>query len=383
MNAAPTALESEPETRSPRTAAAIRRRRRRIVTTVVVVTVVTVVVGGAGYYMAEDGGGRSKPPTTVPTGTATVTRGTLTARTSVSGTLTYAGGYQAVNQASGVITGLPRLGQVVRQGQVLYRVNGRPVVFLKGLDTPMYRDLRKGMSGPDVRELNAALAASGHDVHGTLSSDSDTYTEATAAAVKSLQDALDVKQTGRLGKGDVVFIGVTRIRVTALQARLGGPAQPGGVVLTGSSTRRQVNVDVDASLQERLKEGQKVVITLPSGADVKGSVSSVGTVVKKGQGGRSTVSVAITPADSKATGGLDRAPVGVSITTESVEGALMVPVNALLALLGGGYGIEVVDADGSHHLVPVTLGLFDDTAGNVQITGKGVVPGQKVVVPTS
>ncbi|WP_233616474.1 HlyD family efflux transporter periplasmic adaptor subunit [Actinomadura harenae] len=349
------------------------------------VTVVMIVVSGTGYYTATagHGGGKTKTPSSVTTGMATVTRGTLTARTSVSGTLTYAGSYQAVNQAPGVITGLPKLGQVVRQGQVLYRVNGKPVVFFKGRKTPMYRDLKRDMTGLDVQELNAALVASGYDVDGSISSDSDTYTAATVAAVKRLQYDLDVKQTGKLGKGDVVFVGAAKIRITGLQVKLGGQAQPGAAIITGSSTQRQVNVDVDASLQDKLKEGQKVTITLPNGSSAKGSVASVGTVVKKAPSGRSTVSVAITPGDSKATGDLDQAPVGVSITTESVDGALMVPVNALLALLGGGYGIEVVGADGSHHLMPVTLGLFDGTAGTVQITGKGVVPGQKVVVPTS
>ncbi|MEV5569798.1 hypothetical protein AB0L06_07105 [Spirillospora sp. NPDC052269] len=344
-----------------------------------------ITASGAGYCTATagHGGGTAGAPASVTTGMATVTRGTLTARTSVSGTLAYAGSYQAVNQASGVITGLPRLGQGVRQGQMLYRVDGRPVMFLKGRRTPMYRDLKRDMTGLDVQELNAALATSGYDVDGGLSAGSDTYTAATAAAVRSLQDDLGVKRTGTLAKGDAVFVGAAEIRITALQVKLGGRAQPGAAILTASSTRRQVGVDVDASLQDKLKEGQKVMITLPNGSSVKDSVSSVGTVVRKAPGGRSTVSVTVTPGDSKATGDLDQAPVGVSITTESVSGALMVPVNALLALLGGGHGIEVVGADGSHHLMPVTLGLFDGTAGTVQITGKGIVPGQKVVVPTS
>jgi len=40
-----------------------------------------------------------------------------------------------------------------------------------------------------------------------------------------------------------------------------------------------------------------------------------------------------------------------------------------------------VGADGIHHLVAVTLGLFDDADGLVQVGGSGLAPGQQIVVP--
>ena len=89
----------------------------------------------------------------------------------------------------------------------------------------------------------------------------------------------------------------------------------------------------------------------------------------------------VTPTDPAATGSWDQAPVEVSITTASVHNALVVPVDALLALSTGGYAVEVVAADGVHHLVAVTLGLFDDADGLVQVTGSGLAAGQRVVVP--
>lgn len=64
-----------------------------------------------------------------------------------------------------------------------------------------------------------------------------------------------------------------------------------------------------------------------------------------------------------------------------VAGVLVVPVTALLARGGGGYAVEVVRADGPHRLLPVTVGLFDDADGLVQITGAGLKAGQSVVVP--
>jgi hypothetical protein len=61
---------------------------------------------------------------------------------------------------------------------------------------------------------------------------------------------------------------------------------------------------------------------------------------------------------------------------------LIIPVNALLALAGGGYAVETVDARGVHHLVAVTTGLFDDADGLVQVSG-ALSPGDRVVVPAT
>jgi hypothetical protein len=60
---------------------------------------------------------------------------------------------------------------------------------------------------------------------------------------------------------------------------------------------------------------------------------------------------------------------------------LIVPVGALVSLAGGGYAVEVVKPGGTHELIPVTLGLFDDAAGTVEVGGTGLQAGQHVVVP--
>jgi hypothetical protein len=57
---------------------------------------------------------------------------------------------------------------------------------------------------------------------------------------------------------------------------------------------------------------------------------------------------------------------------------LAVPVSALLALAGGGYGLEVVGPSGAHHLVGVTAGLF--ASGQVQVSGPDIAAGTRVVV---
>jgi hypothetical protein len=55
-----------------------------------------------------------------------------------------------------------------------------------------------------------------------------------------------------------------------------------------------------------------------------------------------------------------------------------VPVSALLALSEGGYGLEVVDDDGTTSIVSVTTGLFAD--GKVQVEGDGITEGTVVGV---
>ncbi len=62
-----------------------------------------------------------------------------------------------------VITKIPvHPGDAVRAGQVLLEVSGRPVFTLEGT-LPIYRDLRPGATGDDVRQLQRALRKIGYD----------------------------------------------------------------------------------------------------------------------------------------------------------------------------------------------------------------------------
>ena len=77
---------------------------------------------------------------------------------------------------------------------------------------------------------------------------------------------------------------------------------------------------------------------------------------------------------------LDGAPVTVNVVSAQVRGVLAVPINALVALAGGGYAVEVVDGP-ARHLVAVQTGLFSQTL--VQVSGPGLTVGQRVEVPSS
>jgi hypothetical protein len=139
---------------------------------------------------------------------------------------------------------------------------------------------------------------------------------------------------------------------------------------------------VDISQVASIKVGDDVSVTPPGSASIPGTVTSIGAAETRNQSGSVTVNVLVglKPAD---VAGLDQAPVLVGITTAVADNVLAVPVNALVALSGGRYAVEVVQAGDVRKLYEVTLGLFDDSAGMVQVTGAGLHAGQQIVVPSA
>ena len=329
---------------------------------------------GAFSSGASSGNGRMPAPAT-----QAVTRQDLSSTVPVNATLGYAGSYTVAGESGGTLTWLPSPGQVISQGQVLYKTgNGSPTVLLYG-SVPAWRALDEGVTGADVSQLNHDLVALGDSSGSQLSSAGwDDFSAATAAGVEKLQSALGISDPpGSLSLGSLVFEPVA-LRVAAVAGSLGGPAS--GPVLTATSDQHVVTIALDAAQQSEVKAGDAVTVTMPNGSSTPGTVSSVGTVAS-GTGSNATIPVMVTLADPSAAGSLDQAPVTVYITTASVSNALVVPVGALLAQSSGGYAVEVAGAGNTRRLVPVTLGIFDDANGLVQVTG-ALTPGEQVVVPS-
>jgi peptidoglycan hydrolase-like protein with peptidoglycan-binding domain len=380
-------------------------RRKTWVLTAAIVLAAVIVTGG----VAVMSGAKQQAPAAQPSvATVRVNRRTLSAMVSQAGILTYraqsdGSPYSVINQARGIYTELPAAGEVISQGRMLYRVNDRPVVLLHG-STPAYRTLALGASGPDVAQLNTDLVALGYATSSQLSPTSASFGSATAMAVEKLQAALGLTQNGTLTLGQAVFE-PTAVRVTTVLAQLGADTQTGDTVMQGTSLVRQVQVALDASQQTSMAVGNRVTITLPNDRTTPAVVSLVGAVAtcpsSAGPGGSSsssaapgtdscssssatpTITVDVTPSDPADTGTWDQASVQVAITTAKVPSALVVPVTALLARSSGGYAVEVVGAPGTNHLVPVSLGLFDDADGLVQVTASRPLAGEEVVVPAA
>jgi multidrug efflux pump subunit AcrA (membrane-fusion protein) len=348
--------------------------------------VVVLAAGGAaaawraGVFSPAGSSGSGQPGRPAPA-TQAVVREDLSATTPVSATLGYAGSYPVTGPGGGTLTWLPRAGQVIGQGQVLYRVdNGSPVVLLYG-GVPAWRNLGEGLTGADVSQLNHDLVALGDAARSEISAAGWNYFSwETAYGVQQLEVHLGVSSPlGSLSLGQVVFK-PEAIRVSQVTGRLGGPA--GGPVLATTSDRHVVTIPLDASQQSQVQAGDTVTVTLPDGKTTPGVVSSVGTVATTSGSGGTTIPVQVKLTDPRSAGTLDQAPVTVNITTGTVPNALAVPVTALVAQSPRGYVVEVVGAGGTRRYVPVRPGLFDDASGLVQVTG-ALTPGQRVVVAAS
>ncbi len=357
-----------------------RGTRRRRVTAVVLVLAALGAGTGAAWSAGAFGADGSSGPDTVAAApqTYTVTRKDISATKSETATLGYAASYTVNGPGGGTLTWLPPAGQVIRQGQVLYRTdNGTPVVLLYG-SVPAWRSLAEGTTGEDVIQLNHDLVDLGYASSGDISALGwDYYSWETQYAVQDMEKNLGVPDPpGSLPLGSAVFK-PEALRVSQVTASLGSPAS--GPILSATSDRHIVTIALSTSMESEVKAGDAVSVTLPDGTATPGVITSVGTVAS-GSASSPTVPVQVKLTSPAAAGSLDQAPVTVYITTSTASNVLVVDVGALLAQPSGGYAVEVVGAGNTRHLVPVTVGLFDDNAGLVQVIGN-LKPGEHVVVP--
>ena len=294
--------------------------------------------------------------------------------------------YAVINQAPGTYTRLPAAGDKIDCGDVLYRVDERPVVLLCGT-VPSYRELALGDVGNDVRQLNRNLHELGYDARARVHiwPADDDFTVRTEQALAALQRDKGVDVTGALARGGAVFL-PEAVRIAKVRGEPGGPARAGAPVLSVTSDTLHVQVDFGPSQQGQVRTGDRAQITLPGNTVVTGRVVGFGRIAQSPTGRGSSAADATIPTyigldhPSQARG-LDRAPVGVQIITAGVDNALSVPVTALVGTSGGGYAVEVVRAGGRRELVAVRVGLFDTADGRVQVEG-GLRQGDRVVVPS-
>ncbi|WP_411084681.1 peptidoglycan-binding domain-containing protein [Streptomyces sp. cmx-18-6] len=392
----------------------------------VAVVAAVAVVGALGL----GGGDDADPRAPLRSGSVvSVTRATLTERTTVEGQLGYGAELPLPVKAQGTVTWLPEPGATVERGDELLRVDDRPVVLMYG-SLPTYRSLgltaqedgrgsddgnsderendgggdakSPNLSGPtappggagtertsgssraarelkgmDVMQFETNLAALGY----TGFTVDERFTSLTADAVKRWQKSLGVAQTGTVDAGDVIYA-TSKVRIGQPGTRLGSPV--GENTLTYTGTARKVTVNASATEAAWAVRDARVTVQLPNGNPVQGTVAAIGkqATAPEGGGGEgggtgrpATIPVTVAIGDQKSVGQLESGPVTVEYVGKEVNGALTVPVSALVALAEGGHGLETADG----RFVAVKTGLYAD--GDVEVSGAAVREGMKVRIP--
>ena len=148
-------------------------------------------------------------------------------------------------RVNGTYTAVPAEDAVLEQGDVIAEVDDTPVVLLYG-DLPAYRTLQYGRSpseGPDVEQLEAALVSLGYDPDGNVTVDEefDWYTE---QMVLDWQEDVGVPDDGRVDLGEVVFLPAA-VEVDTVPVEVGDLAGQGPVAMVFSTSEGSEGADVE------------------------------------------------------------------------------------------------------------------------------------------
>jgi uncharacterized membrane protein YgcG len=316
-------------------------------------------------------------------------------------------------------------GRTISNGQQIAGIDGEPMFALTGR-VPAWRDITPGESGPDVAELQKALASLGYYQGGDTPGYSGTATQdAVAAYYEHL--GYTPPSTGGVPLTDVIFLPSLPAKVIAVNGAKGQqPGQPflelaarGSLALTGELSPQyagQVKPGLTVTMYDEVtgihaagtvgEVGTATTIT-PVGAIVNvgggaasasaaqsassasaGSGSSSSGAAGSGSSGSSSGSgatpfIPLTVNPSKPLpAALNGENVLVTVDTGRTEGAVLtVPVAAVVTTGSGTSYVTVAGAGGKQSQVPVTPGINEN--GYVQVTplkGGKLAAGDSVVV---
>jgi len=309
-------------------------------------------------------------------------------------------------------------GDTIRNGQQLAELDGQPLFALAGA-VPAWRDLTPGESGPDVAELQNALASLGYYDGGDTAG---YFGSATQDAVTAYYEHLGYTppSSGGVPAADVVFLPSLPATVVGVNGAAGQqPGQPflelaarGSLALTGElppAYAGQVKAGLKVTIYDEVTGIHATgtvaglgtaTVTVPTGtvvdigssssassADSSSSTSSAsssstgGSGSSSGSGATTFIPLAVRPSAPLAAA-LNGENVLVTVDTGQTEGpVLTVPVAAIVTSASGTSDVTVVGAHGAQASVPVTPGISEN--GYVQVTpvrAGALAAGDRVVV---
>jgi hypothetical protein len=289
---------------------------------------------------------------------------------------------QALIAGGGVVTATPiQPGQPITEGQPVIEVNGRPV-FAFTWPFRAYRELRQGMEGPDVAELDASLVEM-----GLLAQANDSFDVATSIALRRHYQTLGYSLDGMtaaapgadggagqtanragevsLGPDQVVNLASDITELASLNLHVGTEITSETTEL-GSATAGTIEVvaALPAPQAQTLKAGDAAVLT-QGATDVALEVASVAKEVTEipgiGTGVRVTLNFKGTAGRITPDGQTEKLAIAGGGSADAVRA---VPVTAIYANPDGSSYVELPESQGSTR-IPVTIG--ESAGGWVQL----------------
>jgi peptidoglycan hydrolase-like protein with peptidoglycan-binding domain len=287
-----------------------------------------------------------------------------------------------------IVTAAPKhRGEWVDAGEVALEVAGRPVIALAG-GLPAYRDLAPGDVGPDVAQLETALAAIGLDPGDV----DDEFTSYTGAAVADLYERLGYEpataaETGSgapdgasprdgttMPMSEVTFVPTLPRRVDRAPARRGRTLPKRPMLLSGSELI--VSIGLTAADRDLLRRGMRAVVDVPGWEDVR---ARLGSVTATATGGRTSVRLPRLSAERQHA--VQGANVKVTVPLESTKRpVLVVPLAALSTDAAGTVRVVRVAMGGARDTIKVELGLSAEGFVEVRAESENLAEGDRVVV---
>lgn len=244
-------------------------------------------------------------------------------------------------------------------GEAVIEVEGRPVIVLGG-ELPAWRDFHPGMTpGPDVEQLQTALAHLGF-YKGRVNGE---FTTQTLNASRSLYRATGYRApAGRMiPQQELVFASSANRRVSSVAIVAGDLLAGGAVELSGS--RYRIDADLSADARASLVRGTRIELASVGGSTWASAVEAVLNIGTSDAPGQANTGILVADPVPAALAG-DRAFRAVlSSTTQPVLSAAAAAVHESSS--GDPYVVRL--EAGSERYISVVVGLVTGTRIEIRV----------------
>lgn len=318
---------------------------------VAICAVSTIVVSAVVWATVTVFSDSSSPAEAPRYGLASAHRGVVHQKLPIHAAVTWPSVLVARNEAIGTVTSLD-LGSTSMSsaGDTLFSVGLRPVIAAEG-DVPMFRSLKRGVSGPDVRQLQKLM----DDLGYRSGFDDGVFGKPTESSVKAWQQHAGVAPTGVVLLGDVVFVGrlPAHLSLDAESIMVGAHVSGGEPAIEATAAVPNIEASLGSADFGRVTEGMAVRLDTSQGR----WDGEIGRLTPDGNG---TVTAAIVRAKGRPCGSacIVTASPGKA---ETLSGELsLVPrtegvIVPTVALHSSGRSAFVLDSDGHRRAVRIEV----------------------------